>query len=76
MYYVDSEGNAKFGETDSIQIRSGDDTATDLAAIAARMGEGIYVPGLIAYTAGYTNMWQLDASGEWVQIVGGGDDEE
>ena len=76
MYYVDSEGNTKFSETDSILIRSGDDTATDLAEIASRMGEGIYVPGLIAYTAGYTGIWQLDASGEWVQIVGGEDDGE
>ena len=75
-YYVDSEGNTKFGENESIQIRSGDDTATDLAEIASRMGEGIYVPGLIAYTAGYTAIWQLNASGEWVNIVGGDSDAE
>ena len=76
MYYVDSNGDTKYSETDSILIRGGDDTATDLAEIAARMGEGIYVPGLIAYTAGYTAMWQLDVDGQWVQIVGGDSDAE
>ena len=75
-YYVDSNGDTKYSETDSIQVRGGDDTATDLAEIASRMGEGIYVPGLIAYTAGYEAMWQLDADGQWVQIVGGENDAE
>ena len=30
-----------------------------------------YTPGSVAYTAGYSNMWQLDASGEWVSIGDG-----
>lgn len=69
-YYVDSEGNTKYSETDSIQVRGGDYTETDLAAIAARMGEDIYVPGLIAYTAGYKAAWQLNADGGWENIFG------
>lgn len=28
-----------------------------------------YRPGTIAYTAGFKNMWQLDADGEWQTIV-------
>ena len=26
-------------------------------------------PGTIAFTAGFENMWQLNASGQWVSIV-------
>lgn len=26
-------------------------------------------PGMIAYTAGYKDIWQLDASGNWVDIL-------
>ena len=29
-----------------------------------------YEPCTIAYTAGYTNIWQKDVDGEWVAIVG------
>ena len=28
-----------------------------------------YEPGSIAFTAGFGNMWQLDASGQWISIV-------
>lgn len=31
---------------------------------------GKYVPGSIAYTAGFVNMWQLDADGNWVPLGG------
>ena len=32
-----------------------------------------YEPGCIAHTAGYTQMWQLDTDGEWVEInISGG----
>lgn len=27
-----------------------------------------YPAGTIAYTAGFANMWQKDASGEWVEL--------
>jgi len=26
-------------------------------------------PGMIAHTAGYKDMWQLNADGEWVAII-------
>lgn len=72
-YYVDSDGNTKYSDgNESIQVRSAD----DLPELAARFGEGIYVPGLIAYTAGYKAMWQLNADGEWENIVGGESDGE
>lgn len=72
-YYVDSDGNTKYSDgNESVQVRS----EADLTDLASRFGEGIYVPGLIAYTAGYTAMWQLDADGQWVQIVGGDSDAE
>ena len=29
-----------------------------------------YTPGSIAYTAGFASMWQLDASGNWVELGG------
>ncbi len=27
-----------------------------------------YLPGAVAYTAGFGSMWQLDASGSWVSM--------
>lgn len=72
-YYIDANGEVKTNENnESIQVRSAD----DLTALAAKFGTGIYVPGLIAYTAGYAAIWQLNASGEWVNIVGGESDGE
>ena len=29
-----------------------------------------YEPGTLAYTAGFAQMWQLSASGEWVSVFG------
>ena len=29
-----------------------------------------YPAGTVAYTAGFANMWQKDASGEWVELGG------
>lgn len=29
-----------------------------------------YVPGSMAYTAGYIRIWQLDAEGNWVELGG------
>ncbi len=71
-YYVDANGDTRRAEgSEGVLVRSGD----DLPALAARFGEGIYVPGLIAYTAGYKAMWQLDANGDWINIVGVDSDE-
>ena len=71
-YYVDENGNTRRAEeSEPVQVRD----SGDLAGLAARFGEGIYVPGLIAYTAGYKEMWQLNASGEWINIVGVDSDE-
>ena len=72
-YYIDASGNIKQNESaESIQVRSAD----DLTALAANFGSGMYLPGLIAYTAGYEAIWQLNSAGEWVQIVGGDSDAE
>ena len=72
--YVDADGDihihAKVAE---IIVTSADD-------LASLSGYGV---GSIAYTAGFANMWQLSASGDWVTIVeeppadepGGGDEE-
>ena len=35
------------------------------------MGQ-LYPPGTIAYTPGFTNIWQLSASGEWISMLSGG----
>lgn len=32
-------------------------------------GELLYPPGTIAYTPGFTNMWQLSTLGEWVPML-------
>ena len=29
-----------------------------------------YPAGTVAYTAGFADMWQKDASGEWVELGG------
>lgn len=29
-----------------------------------------YLPGSVAFTAGYADMWQLNSSGEWVRFAG------
>ncbi len=34
--------------------------------------EQLYLPGTIAYTPGFTNMWQLSATGKWVSMLSGG----
>ena len=37
---------------------------SDLEGLTAK-----YEPGTIAYTAGFVDMWQLSAAGEWVAII-------
>lgn len=37
---------------------------SDLSSLTAK-----YEPGTIAYTAGFGNMWQLDAAGTWNAII-------
>lgn len=41
------------------------ESESDLDALSA---SGECVPGTIAFTAGYNDMWQLSASGEWVDV--------
>lgn len=58
--YVDGNGNlVKNDDAKMVMIRN----KADLDML------GSYRPGTIAYTAGFKNMWQLDASSEWQTIV-------
>lgn len=56
--YVDSNVLYKGNVADSVMVSSSDDLSslTDLT------------PGSIAYIAGFGSMWQLDATGSWVEI--------
>lgn len=58
--YVDDDGNLHLNnEARSVMIRTGNDLE-DLDG---------YLPGAIAYTAGFESMWQLSADGEWVSMT-------
>ena len=58
--YVDGNGNlVKNDDAKMVMVRN----KADLNML------GSYRPGTIAYTAGFKNMWQLDASSEWQTIV-------
>lgn len=58
--YIDSDGNAH------IHSKVSEVIVTDASDLAGLTGYGV---GSIAYTAGFANMWQLSASGDWVAIV-------
>ena len=58
--YVDGSGNlVKNDDAKMVMVRN----KADLDIL------GSYRPGTIAYTAGFKNIWQLDASSEWQTIV-------
>lgn len=58
--YVDGNGNlVKNDDVKMVMIRN----KADLDILEN------YRPGTIAHTAGFKNMWQLDAVGEWQTIV-------
>ena len=58
--YVDGNGNlVKNDDAKMVMVRN----KADLDIF------GSYRSGTIAYTAGFKNMWQLDASSEWQTIV-------
>ena len=58
--YVDSNGNiVKNDDAKTVMVRS----KLDLPLFSG------YNPGTLAYTAGFKNIWQLDASGEWKIII-------
>ena len=58
--YIDGNGNlVKNDDAKMVMVRS----KADLDEL------GSYRPGTIAHTAGFKNMWQLDAGGEWQTIV-------
>lgn len=58
--YVDNDGNiVKNDDTKIVIVRS----KLDLPLFSG------YSPGTIAHTAGFKNMWQLDAFGDWQTIV-------
>lgn len=59
--YVKSNVLHKQVPSDSVLVGS----SADLANIKEN-----YSPGVVAYTAGFTHMWQLDVDGTtWVSIV-------
>ena len=58
--YVDGNGNlVKNDDAKMVMVRN----KADLDILEN------YRPGTIAHTAGFKNMWQLDAVGEWQTIV-------
>ena len=59
--YVDSGGLLHINEkARSILVRNESDLSN--------LPSGIYIPGTIAYTAGFQSMWQLNSSGSWVSM--------
>ena len=58
--YVDSDGDIH------IHTKVAEIVVTSAYDLASLSGYGV---GSIAYTAGFANMWQLSASGDWVAIV-------
>lgn len=58
--YVDNNGNIiKNDDAKTVMVRS----KLDLPLFSG------YNPGTLAYTAGFKNIWQLDAGGEWKTII-------
>lgn len=58
--YVDNNGNiVKNDDAKTVMVRS----KLDLPLFSG------YNPGTLAYTAGFKNIWQLDAGGEWKTII-------
>ena len=56
------------------EIRSGD-KINDRSPVMVKSADDLAniedtCPGMIAHTAGYADMWQLDADGDWVSILG------
>ena len=58
--YVDGDGNIH------VHVKTTDILVTSKADLDNLTG---YKPGSVAYTAGFGNMWQLDANGEWQAII-------
>ena len=56
--YVQDDILYKGSGSASVMVRSSSDLS-DLTGLA---------PGTVAYTAGFGSMWQLNASGSWVEI--------
>lgn len=60
MDYVSGTTLHKQVPADSVMVGS----ASELSSIKDN-----YSPGVVAYTAGFKNMWQLGADGNWATIV-------
>ena len=57
--YVDADGNIQRDKNQvSVLVRD----ETDLALLTD------YAVGTIAYTAGFADIWQLGADGEWTEV--------
>jgi hypothetical protein len=77
-YYKDGKGNIQYNENgEPLQLKSAtmEGAQNELEEAAAKFGTGIYLPGLVAYMPGWKAIWQMNSAGEFVQIVGGDDDE-
>ena len=66
MYYEDTDGTIVHVASEEIlMIRSQD----SLSTLAAKMGQDIIQPGLVAALPGLSHAWQLKADGTWAQIA-------
>lgn len=63
--YVDSSGDIH------VHVKVGEIIVTDEDDLATLTG---YNVGSIAYLAGFSQMWQLNAAGDWVEIGATSDD--
>lgn len=61
MYYIkNGKLNNVIGQSIQVMVES----ASDLEELAEAS------VGTIAFTAGFANIWQLNANGEWIAIAG------
>ena len=58
--YIDASGNIQQNvQGGNVMVR----TQADLSSLTS------YLPGTIAFTAGFVNMWQKKADGTWISML-------
>lgn len=65
---------SKIGQTDYVkdgELHIGGTAPSIMVTAEAYLDNlpDIYPPGTVAYTAGFQDMWQLDADGNWVSMT-------
>lgn len=65
---------SKIGQTDYVkdgELHIGGTAPSIMVTAEADLDNlpDIYPPGTVAYTAGFQDMWQLDADGNWVSMT-------